>query len=62
VWLLDFDKARVHAGPVPRARRATDLRRLARSARKLKADVGAEGWGALRDGYGEGWPSGLTLR
>jgi hypothetical protein len=62
VWLLDFDKARVHAGPVPRARRATDLRRLARSARKLKADVGAEGWGALRDGYGEGWPAGLTLR
>jgi 3-deoxy-D-manno-octulosonic acid kinase len=62
VWLLDFDKARVHAGPVPRARRATDLRRLARSARKLNADVGAEGWTALRDGYGEGWPSGLVLR
>jgi 3-deoxy-D-manno-octulosonic acid kinase len=62
VWLLDFDKARVHDGPVPRARRATDLRRLARSARKLKADVGAEGWAALREGYGEGWPSGLTLR
>lgn len=62
VWLLDFDKARVHAGAVPRARRATDLRRLARSARKLKADMGAEGWSALRDGYGEGWPSGLTLR
>lgn len=62
VWLLDFDKARVHAGPVPRARRATDLRRLARSARKLKADVGADGWGALREGYGETWPSTLTLR
>ncbi|HEU4885997.1 MAG TPA: lipopolysaccharide kinase InaA family protein [Longimicrobium sp.] len=62
VWLLDFDKARVHDGPVPRARRATDLRRLARSARKLKSEVGAEGWGALREGYGESWPSGLALR
>ena len=62
VWLLDFDKARVHDGPVPRARRATDLRRLARSAHKLKADVDAEGWAALREGYGDGWPSGLTLR
>src|SRR5687768_854647 len=58
VWLLDFDKARVHDGPVPRARRATDLRRLARSARKLKAEVGPEGWLALREGYGESWPSG----
>ncbi|HEV3050982.1 MAG TPA: lipopolysaccharide kinase InaA family protein, partial [Longimicrobium sp.] len=62
VWLLDFDKARVHDGAVPRARRATDLRRLARSARKLKADVGAEGWTALKDGYGESWPTGLELR
>jgi tRNA A-37 threonylcarbamoyl transferase component Bud32 len=62
VWLLDFDKARVHAGIVPRARRATDLRRLARSAKKLKAEIGAEGWAALRDGYGDGWPSGLELR
>ncbi|MBW3571281.1 MAG: hypothetical protein KY467_09255 [Gemmatimonadetes bacterium] len=62
VCLLDFDKARVHDGAVPRARRATDLRRLARSARKLKAEVGAEGWSALREGYGEGWPSGLELR
>lgn len=62
VWLLDFDKARVHAGPVPRARRATDLRRLARSVRKLKADVGPDGWAALREGYGDTWPSGLELR
>lgn len=62
VWLLDFDKARVHAGPVPCARRATDLRRLARSARKLKSEIGTEGWTALREGYGEGWPSGLVLR
>jgi 3-deoxy-D-manno-octulosonic acid kinase len=62
VWLLDFDKARVHAGTVPRARRATDLRRLARSAKKLKAEIGAEGWAALKDGYGDGWPSGLELR
>jgi 3-deoxy-D-manno-octulosonic acid kinase len=62
VWLLDFDKARVHDGPVPRARRATDLRRLGRSARKLKADIGGEGWASLREGYGETWPSGLELR
>lgn len=62
VWLLDFDKARVHAGAVPRARRAEDLRRLARSARKLKAEVGAEGWAALKEGYGDDWPSGVELR
>ena len=62
VWLLDFDKARVYADPLPRARRAPDLRRLARSARKLRADVGAEGWAALKDGYGDDWPSGLELR
>lgn len=56
VYLLDFDRARVFAGPVPPARRARDLRRLARSARKLDAPVGAGGWRALRAGYGSRWP------
>ncbi len=62
MWLLDFDKARVHPGPVPPARRAHDLRRIARSARKLRVNVGDEGWQALRDGYGADWPDGLVLR
>jgi len=61
VWLLDFDKARVYAGPVTRTRRATDLRRLARSARKLRVDIGPDGWAALQEGYGDDWPSGLVL-
>ena len=61
VWMLDFDRARVHAGPVPATRRTADLRRLARSARKLKAPVDADGWLALRDGYGDDWPRGLVL-
>src|SRR5690606_7761053 len=52
VHLLDFDRARLHAGPVPPARRARDLLRLARSARKLAAPVGRGGWEALREGYG----------
>ncbi|HEY7767294.1 lipopolysaccharide kinase InaA family protein [Longimicrobium sp.] len=61
VWLLDFDKARVHPGPVPRARRAAELRRLARSARKLRAPIDPDGWKAVREGYGDGWPRGLVL-
>lgn len=61
VWLLDFDKAQVTDGPSTPARRERDLRRLARSARKLAAPVGADGWAALREGYGEGWPSGVDL-
>ena len=61
VWLLDFDKARVYAGPVTRARRATDLRRLARSARKLKAGLGPDAWAAVQEGYGDDWPVGLIL-
>ena len=61
VWLLDFDKARVSPTPVPRARRATDLRRLARSARKLKAGLGPDDWAAVQEGYGDDWPVGLVL-
>lgn len=56
VYLLDFDRARVLAAPVAERRRTADLLRLARSARKLGAAVGAEGWAALREGYGAGWP------
>lgn len=61
VWLLDFDKARVYPAPVARARRAVDLRRLARSARKLRAGLGPDAWGAVQEGYGDDWPVGLIL-
>ena len=56
VYLLDFDRARVYPGPVPGCQRERDLLRLARSARKLRAPVGAGGWAAFREGYGGGWP------
>jgi 3-deoxy-D-manno-octulosonic acid kinase len=56
VHLLDFDRARVYPGPVPGCQRERDLLRLARSARKLRAPVGPEGWAAFREGYGAGWP------
>ena len=61
VWLLDFDKARVYPGPVTRGRRAVDLRRLARSARKLRAELGPDAWTLLQEGYGDDWPTGLVL-
>ena len=61
VYLLDFDRAEVTTEAVSSARRARDLRRLARSARKLGAAIGADGWAAMKDGYGEGWPPGLDL-
>ena len=41
--------------------RATDLRRLARSARKLKAGLGPDAWAAVQEGYGDDWPVGLIL-
>jgi 3-deoxy-D-manno-octulosonic acid kinase len=56
VYIIDFDRASLYPGPVPGWRRARDLRRLARSARKLRADLSAEEWAALREGYGAGWP------
>jgi len=56
VHLLDFDSARLYEGAVPAARRARDLERLARSARKLKAPIGPREWDALREGYGDDWP------
>lgn len=56
MWVLDFDRARLFAGPVPARRRARDLLRLARSARKLGSPVGSREWTALRDGYGGDWP------
>jgi 3-deoxy-D-manno-octulosonic acid kinase len=61
VYLLDFDKATVSAAPVSPARRERDLRRLARSARKLEAGLGPEHWAAFREGYGEDWPPGVDL-
>jgi 3-deoxy-D-manno-octulosonic acid kinase len=61
VYLLDFDKATVSAEPVSPARRERDLRRLARSARKLEAGLGPEHWAVFREGYGEEWPAGVDL-
>lgn len=56
VYLLDFDGALVLDDPVPARRRRRDLRRLGRSARKLRAPIGPAGWRAFRDGYGSAWP------
>ena len=56
VYVLDFDRAKLYRGPVPKTRRSRDLRRLARSARKLDAPIGAAEWAALRSGYGSAWP------
>lgn len=55
-YVLDFDRARLYPGPVPPRRRARDLRRLARSARKVSAPLGPAEWSALRRGYGASWP------
>ncbi len=56
VYLLDFDRARLYRGPVPTRRRARDLLRLARSARKLCMPFDTQQWMALRKGYGAAWP------
>lgn len=56
VYLLDFDRARVGAGPVPARRRRADISRMLRSARKLGVGVTAAGLRAMASGYGEGWP------
>jgi tRNA A-37 threonylcarbamoyl transferase component Bud32 len=56
VHLIDFDRARAFPGAVPGPRRARDLRRLARSARKLRAPIGPAAWEAFREGYGAAWP------
>jgi 3-deoxy-D-manno-octulosonic acid kinase len=56
VYVIDFDRATVYGGAAPAMRRARDLRRLARSARKLRAEITAAEWAALREGYGAGWP------
>jgi len=58
VYLLDFDKAAGSADPVPTASRERDLRRLARSARKLQASID---WAAFQEGYGDDWPPGVDL-
>lgn len=61
VYLIDFDRADVGVSSVSRGRRERDLRRLARSARKLQAIIAPAEWAAFRDGYGDGWPEGLDL-
>jgi len=56
VWMIDFDRARLHPGKVPAARRLADVGRMLRSARKLGVPFTAEDLDAMREGYGVGWP------
>jgi len=56
VYLIDFDKAVAFTGAVPASRCARDLRRFARSVRKLNAPMGDAEWHAMISGYGPGWP------
>ena len=51
VWVIDFDRALVFQGAVPRARRESDLARLGRSAAKLGLQLKEADWVVLRDGY-----------
>lgn len=56
VFVIDFDRAKLSSGPVGRARRIRDLRRLARSAWRFASPIDATGWTAFREGYGPAWP------
>lgn len=56
VYLLDFDRARVHGDALPATLRGRGLRRLERSAKKLGVALRTEDWDALRAGYGTEWP------
>lgn len=56
LYLIDFDRARLMRRSVPPRRRARELERLARSARKLGLPLSDEAWSALREGYGGDWP------
>ncbi len=56
ITIIDFDRAILGESPISARRRARDLRRLARSARKLATPIGAAGWEAFRVGYGSDWP------
>jgi tRNA A-37 threonylcarbamoyl transferase component Bud32 len=51
VWVIDFDRARMVEGAVPRDRRDRDLERLARSAAKLGLWLSPADRVALRGGY-----------
>ena len=51
VHLIDFDRARVYAGPIPTQRRLRDVWRLGRSARKLGMPLNVPDRAALWDGY-----------
>lgn len=56
VYVIDLDRARLYGGPVPTERCAADVRRLARSARKLLGGLGDAGWREVAAGYGAAWP------
>ncbi len=56
VYLLDFDRARVHEQALSATLRGRGLRRFQRSAKKLGVALRAEDWDALRAGYGAAWP------
>jgi 3-deoxy-D-manno-octulosonic acid kinase len=56
VFIVDLDRAKDFEAGVPALRRRREIRRFSRSARRLGAPIGREGWEALRDGYGPGWP------
>jgi 3-deoxy-D-manno-octulosonic acid kinase len=58
VYLLDLDRARRYPRAVPPGRRARDLRRFLRSARKLRVGLEAADVAALAGGYGRDWPLG----
>jgi 3-deoxy-D-manno-octulosonic acid kinase len=51
LWVIDFDRALLMEGVVPRARRERDLARLARSAAKLGLPLNNVYLGWLRAGY-----------
>lgn len=57
VWVIDFDRARLFDGPVPVQRRELDLRRLERSAAKLRLPLTSADREVLRDGYRSGTPA-----
>lgn len=61
VYLIDFDRARIHAAALPAAVRRRNLLRFGRSARKRGVPLGPREWAAMREGYGAAWPLSAAL-